>query len=96
MEQKFVMDNDGPSIPLAVAAYVARTLEVWLRAFGLGFGAHLMLYLYWYKRDATFDDVKAHVPTSVVAMACFVFGLSLFLPAQFRINWFDYTGELSK
>lgn len=84
---------ESPRVALMVASYLARTFEVWLRAFGLGFGAHLMIYLYYVKRDATLDEVKTRIPVSLVsgvAMACFVFGLSILLPTQFRVNWFDY------
>ena len=78
---------------LALSSYFASSLEVFLRAFALGFGAHMLTLLFWEKRDVDFDEVKKRLPISLisgVAVACFVFGSSFFLPAQFRINWFEY------
>lgn len=78
---------------MTLSAYFASSAEVWLRAFALGFGAHMLALLFWEKRDADFEDIKKRTPVSLVsgvAVACFVFGSSFFLPAQFRINWFDY------
>ena len=75
---------------LAVSSYFASSLEVWLRAFMLGFGVHMLTLLFWEKRDADYEDVKKRFPISLVsglAVACLVFGSSFFLPAQFRINW---------
>ena len=75
---------------LAFTSYFASSVEVWLRA---GFGAHMLVLLFWEKRDADFEEVKKRLPISLVsgvAVACFIFGSSFFLPAQFRMNWFEY------
>ena len=77
----------------ALASYFAGSVEVWVRAFALGFGAHMLALLFWENRDADIEDIKRRLPVSIVsgvAVACFVFGCSFFLPAQFRINWLDY------
>ena len=78
---------------LAFTTYFASSVEVWLRAFALGFGAHMLVLLFWENRDADFGEVKKRLPISLVsgvAVACFVFGSSFFLPVQFRMNWFEY------
>jgi len=72
---------------------LAATLEVFIRAFALGFGAHMLVFLFWEKRDATYEEIKKRAPISIVsglAVACFVFGSSLYLPAQFRSEWMYY------
>lgn len=53
----------------------------------------MLVLLFWEKPDADIEDVKKRLPISAasgVALACFVFGSAFFLPAQFRVNWFDY------
>lgn len=85
--------SESPSWTMWLSAYFASSVEVFIRAFALGFGSHMLSFLFWEKRDADFEDVKRRLPISVVsgvAVACFVFGISFFVPVQFRINWFDY------
>ena len=86
-------DCPNSTLWVALAAFLSHTLEVWLRAFALGFGAHMLSFLFVEKRDADFEDIKKRAPISLVsglAVGCLVYGSSLFLPAQFRINWLDY------
>jgi hypothetical protein len=70
------------------------TVEILLRSFALGFGAHLLQYLFFVKNlDVTYDELAGRFKVSAVcglAMACFVFGSSFFIPTQFRMNWFEY------
>ena len=73
----------------------AGTFEVLLRSFALGFGAHMLKYLLWNNANnvVTYEDLKGRFRVSAVcglSMASFVFGVSLFLPTQFRVHWFDY------
>lgn len=78
---------------VALAAFLSSTLEIWLRAFALGFGAHMLSFLFIEKRDADLEDIKKRAPVSLVsglAVACLVFGSAFFVPTQFRINWLDY------
>jgi hypothetical protein len=69
------------------------TVEILLRSFALGFGAHLLQYLLLKNNDATYDELAQRFKVSAVcgvAMACFVFGSSFFIPTHFRMHWFEY------
>ena len=51
-------DCPNSTLWVALAAFLSHTLEVWLRAFALGFGAHMLSFLFLEKRDADFEDIK--------------------------------------
>lgn len=76
-------------------AYLAATLEVLVRGFALGFGARMLKCLLWDNEssNATMDKMGEQIRISMLcglATTSFIFGSSLFLPAQMRINWFQY------
>ena len=71
--------------------YMGTTIETWIRAFGLGFGGHVLLYLI-KNPGASYEDVRTRIQVSLicgVAMGCFVFGSSLVVPSSLRNQWFD-------
>ena len=69
----------------AVLKY-AGIFEDLLRSFALGFGAHMLLFLFWTNKSASLGDIRARIPISVVcglATASFLFGASLFWTTNF-------------
>jgi hypothetical protein len=90
-----VVDSAGWDQLFKLAALqLGSTVEILFRSFALGFGAHLLHYLFFVKNlDVTYDELTGRFKVSAVcglAMACFVFGSSFFIPTQFRMNWFEY------
>jgi hypothetical protein len=96
IEEKTPTYSSDPSwddILKTLTLQLGGTVEVLFRSFCLGFGAHMLQYLLIKNNDATYEDLKGRFRVSAVcglAMACFVFGSSMFVPTQFRLGWFEY------
>eukprot|EP00523_Entomoneis_sp_CCMP467_P005941 CAMPEP_0168734412 /NCGR_PEP_ID=MMETSP0724-20121128/8800_1 /TAXON_ID=265536 /ORGANISM="Amphiprora sp., Strain CCMP467" /LENGTH=213 /DNA_ID=CAMNT_0008781515 /DNA_START=29 /DNA_END=671 /DNA_ORIENTATION=+ len=93
-------DNDTAArwndLLLTTFVYFAGTLETLLRAFALGFGGHLLLYMTMQNPSATYEQLKERFRVSLmcgVAMGCVVFGSSLMVPANLRSQWFESTNQ---
>lgn len=76
---------------LKIVSSAYTTLETLLRAFSLGFGARLLKF-WLYDHDEDLSQVRDRMIKSAVAglsMSCFILGMGMFLPARYRMKWFE-------
>jgi hypothetical protein len=76
----------------------AATMETLFRGFSLGFGIRMLKYILLESNDRQVDEymtteqIQKRFWMSCIcglAMASFIHGLSLFVPTQLRMNWFE-------
>jgi hypothetical protein len=76
--------------------YLSVTLEVLVRGFSLGFGIRMLKYILMDKDDGNSNEDLSYMQNrfwisagSGLAMAAFLHGTKLFIPANIRMGWFD-------
>jgi hypothetical protein len=97
-EDKDTITDSATTMPLIFfnaiwsgLVYFASTLEVLFRGFSLGFGIRMLKDVL-LQHDQDLSHIRERLWIAAfagLAMATFIYGTSLFVPARYRMNWFE-------